>query len=396
MPRLRSEPVLAALMALAALYGWALFVSTFVKPGSIGPNFNAPGTDWMVFHAAARATLDGHIAGIFDGDKFTAFLNGQYKNWLTSALPFRPWVYPPSFLLLVLPFGMMGFFTAYLLFQAITGGALVAALRAGELKAGTIAAVLLSPAAAISVIDGQLAFMIAAILAGGFFLLERRPWIAGAILGLLTLKPQFALMAPLALIAGGSWRAFAAAALSATVLVLASALALGIEPWIWWWHQTLSSIASPDPKWIEFGRIWGNSVYACALLLGADNRMASLLQAIAVVVCAGVVIAAYRSRMNRDLKLAVLLVATILAAPHSGAYDALLLVIAGFLWIARTAGEAWRWMIVLALWIVPIISPPAVIPPGRVIPFLLIALIAIVFTEHFSVARKLPREMPVS
>ena len=364
MPRLRSEPVLAALMALAALYAWALFVSTFVKPGSIGPNFNAPGTDWMVFHAAARATLDGHIAGIFDGDKFTAFLNGQYKNWLTSPLLFRPWVYPPSFLLLVLPFGMMGFFTAYLLFQAITGGALVAALRAGELKAGTIAAVLLSPAAAISVIDGQLAFMIAAILAGGFFLLERRPWIAGAILGLLTLKPQFALMAPLALIAGGSWRAFVGAAVSATVLALASALAFGVEPWIWWWHQTLSSIASPDPKWIEFGRIWGNSVYACAMLLGADNKMASLLQAIAVVVCAGAVIAAFRSRMHSDLKLAVLLVATILAAPHSGAYDALLLVIAGLLWIARTAGETWRWMIVLALWIVPIISPPAVIPPA--------------------------------
>src|SRR3569832_2011095 len=314
MPRLRSEPVLAALMALAALYGWALFVSTFVKPGSIGPNFNAPGTDWMVVHAAARTTLDGHIAGSFDGDQFTAFLNWQYKNWLTSPLPFRPWVYPPSFLLLVLPFGARGCFTAYLLFQVITGGAVVAALRAGGQKTGTIAAVLLSPAAAISVIDGQLTFIIAASLAGGFFLLDRRPWIAGAVLGLLTLKPQFALMAPLALIAGGSWRAFAGATLSATLLVLASALALGVEPWIWWWHQTLSSIASPDPKWIEFGRIWGNSVYACGLLLGADNRMASLLQAAAVVACAGAVIAAYRSRMLPDLKLAVHLVATIFVA----------------------------------------------------------------------------------
>ncbi len=228
MPRIRPEPALAALMALAALYGWALFVSTFVKPGSIGPNFNAPGTDWMVFHAAARATLDGHIAGIFDGDKFTAFLNAQYKNWLTSPLPFRPWVYPPGFLLLVLPFGAMGFFTAYLLFQFITAGALVGALR---------------------------------------------------------------------------------------------------------------------------------------------------------------------SRMHRDLKLAVLLTATILAAPHSGAYDALLLVIAGFLWIARTGNETWRWMIMLALWIVPIISPPAVNPPGRFIPFLLAALIAIILGEYASAARELPREV---
>ena len=53
-------------------------------------------------------------------------------------------------------------------------------------------------------------------------------------------------------------------------------------------------------------------------------------------------------------------------------------------------------MIVLVLWIVPIISPPAIVPPGRFIPFLLAALIAIMFAEHFSVARKLPREVPVS
>ena len=46
---------------VASFYGWALLVSTFIRPGSIGLNLIAPGTDWMVFYGAVRSALAGHL-----------------------------------------------------------------------------------------------------------------------------------------------------------------------------------------------------------------------------------------------------------------------------------------------------------------------------------------------
>src|SRR5262249_6352334 len=150
-------------------------------------------------------------------------------------------------------------------------------------------------------------FLVAAILVAGFRMLGARPLLAGAILGILTFKPQFWLLVPVALLAAGQWRVFFAAVASAGALALASAAIFGIESWVWWIRETLESYASADPKWVEFGRIWGNSVYACAVLLGVPAKLASLLQSGAILGAAAAVFAAFRSRLAPDLKLAVLL-----------------------------------------------------------------------------------------
>ncbi len=384
-PGFKPPAIYLAVLVAAAIYGWLMLVSTIVAPGSIGPNFNALGTDWMVFEAAARATLSGHIAGIFDGDHFTAFLNAQFADRLSAPLPFRPWVYPPSFLALVLPFGFLGFLGSYLLFQALSAAALVGALTIGAPRnqARVIAlCVLLCPASAINVIDGQLTFAVAAIFVCGFRLVDARPLLGGAVLGLLTIKPQFALLAPIALIAAGQWRPFLAAAVSAFALAALSAAMFGIEPWLWWFQQSAASIVSPDPKWVEYGRMWGDAVYTCAILLGASGKIASLLQLAALAAGAGAVIAAFRRPLDRDLRLAVLLVATVLAAPHWGSYDTVLLALAGLLWIARTGNESWRWFVVMLFWLVPIVSPPLVSIPGRVVPLLLAAFLVIALREQ--------------
>ena len=88
---------------VTSLYGWALLVSTFIRPGSIGLNLIAPGTDWMVFYGAVRSALAGHLQLLMNGDDFTAYLNRAFADWLSSPLEFRPWFYPPSCLILLLP-----------------------------------------------------------------------------------------------------------------------------------------------------------------------------------------------------------------------------------------------------------------------------------------------------
>jgi hypothetical protein len=370
--------------ALATLYGWAMLLSTALKPGFIGLNHIALGTDWAVFWGALRAMLDGNLPLVMDGERFTAFLNNSLQDWLTAPLAYRPWFYPPSFLVLLLPFAPLGFVGSYVAFQAVSAALLVIALlyRADRPRLARYVAigVLISPAASINIADGQCAFLVAALLVAGFRALPQRPVLGGVLLGLLSFKPQFCLLVPIALIAASQWRALLAAAASAVLLAAASALIFGLDIWIWWLPRLIENLVSADPKWVEYGRIWGHSVWACAKLLGAGDGLASALQLGAVLAAALITATAFRLKRAPDLRLAILLAATILAAPHSGPYDALLSVVAAALWLASRAAppRPHEWLVAAAIWAVPLLSPAVYVPAGRFAPLALMLMIGLI------------------
>lgn len=380
-------PLCLALPALiGSLYAWAVLVSTFVQPGWIGLNHIAPGTDWMVFYGAIRSALSGHLSLIMNGNDFTAYLNHTFADRLSVPLQFRPWFYPPSFLVLLLPFAPLGFIGSYVAFQIATFGLLAAALNRSAEPASrlVIAAVVASPAASLNIVDGQCAFLVAGLIVAGVRLLDERPILAGVILGLLSFKPQFFLLVPVALLALNQWRSLLAAAASVLALAAISAAIFGLEIWYWWVPQAVDNLLSPDPKWVNFGRIWGHSVWTCAVLLGAPNRLASLLQIVAVAASALAVFMAFRSALPTDKKLAVLLAAAVLAAPHSGPYDATLLAVATALWLAGEikAPRPLHWLLGLGIWMVPLLSPPVYIVAGRFAPVLTVAMIALILSER--------------
>jgi alpha-1,2-mannosyltransferase len=73
-----------------AVYVWLDLLTTIPYPGKIGLDYNTFGTDWMVFYGAIRSVLDGNAPLIFDGDRFTDFLNTSFAGWLSKPLEFRP------------------------------------------------------------------------------------------------------------------------------------------------------------------------------------------------------------------------------------------------------------------------------------------------------------------
>ncbi|MEW6769496.1 MAG: glycosyltransferase family 87 protein [Pseudomonadota bacterium] len=376
---------------LLSIYGWVIIGSAALKPDFFGLNHIALGTDWMVFYGAIRSVLDGHWALLMDGDRFTSFLNATMREHLSVPLEFRPWFYPPSFLVLLAPFAKLGFTASYIAFQIFSAALLALVLRtnADEPRAAwpVILAVLASPAASINITDGQLAFLIAALLVSGVRLLPHRPVAAGLVLGLLTFKPQFALLLPIALIAQSQWRALAAAAISALSLALASALVFGIDIWLWWIPAAADHLTGSDPKWIATGRIWGHSVFACVALLTDSLKAASAMQAAATIAGVASVAAAFRLDLRTDERLAILLAATILAAPHSGPYDAVLLAAAAALWLASRADARWRdWLMALGIWLVPVMSPAVYVPAGRFAPLVTVALIALILQRPMMTA----------
>ena len=331
-----------------------------------------------------------------------------------------PWVYPPSYLLAMLPFGTLPFGASYVAFQLTTAALLAAALYFGadrfaadqfgadrpNQRALAIAAALLGPAAAINVGMGQNAFLSAALLVGGFRVVRTHPAFGGAILGMLTMKPQFWLLVPIALAAAREWKALAWSVLAAAGLALASVALFGIDSWRHWLDLVQGSYADPHGKWVELGRLWGDSIYACLVAAGASQTLANAAQAAGTLLGVALVYGAFRRPLAGDQKIALLLACTILAAPHSSLADTVLLASAAALWISAASEDAAplaKWTVALALWAVPPLNPPLVSPLGRLMPLLVLVFIGMIFAgagraagPGTEVAPAAPRRVPAA
>ncbi|HEX3861344.1 MAG TPA: glycosyltransferase family 87 protein [Stellaceae bacterium] len=368
------------------LVAWAFYLWAF---------HGDPGQDWMVFYTAARAYFDGNLPLIFDGDRLTAALNQRFGGWLAFTLNLHPWVYPPFFLLLFLPFGFLPPVASFAVFQ-LTG--FIAALAAAGHYVGRGIArwivaftLVLCPAVPFNVMTGQNAFFTSALLVGGFGLLGRYPVLAGVLLGVLTFKPQLWLMVPVALLAARQWRALCSTAVTALVLVAASLAVFG--PGIWQaWIGLLTGGDTAYNAWVVNGRLNGLSVFACVSIAGAPRAVANLVQAAAVFMAAGVVYWVYRREVAGLLPLAALLAATMLAAPHASASDAVMLGLAAAMFVAaprRAALRTAELALAVAVWISPLLNPPSVFRAGCFTPVLTLLLLAAIVTAMRQ------RELPV-
>jgi alpha-1,2-mannosyltransferase len=357
----------------AGLAGWAFWPLAMR---------GAPGQDWMVFYTAGRAYFDDNLALIYDGERFTQAINHGFAGWLALPLNLHPWVYPPTFLLLFLPAALLPASASLAAFLAAGFAAAMAAawLCVGRRAARSLlaATLLLCPAVPFTVMTGQNAFMTGALLLGGFGLLARQPILAGGMLGLLTYKPQFWLMVPVALVAARQWRALGASLAAALALALASLAVFGTGPWQSW-IELMTGPSEAYRAWVTAGRLNGVSVFACASLLGAPALLANLAQATAVAVAAASVYWVFRRRAGGALPLSCVLAATILAAPHASTSDCLLLGLAAALFLACLLTQEFRpiWgALAAAVWISPLFNPPSVFRVGLLTPLLIVLLLA--------------------
>jgi hypothetical protein len=93
-------------------------------------------------------------------------------------------------------------------------------MRAMLPRPETLLVALAFPAVFVNIGHGQNGFLTAALLGGALHLLDRGPWLAGVLIGLLAYKPQFGVLIPVALLAGGRWNTIGAAAAVAALAAI--------------------------------------------------------------------------------------------------------------------------------------------------------------------------------
>ncbi|MGA9917980.1 MAG: glycosyltransferase family 87 protein [Paraburkholderia sp.] len=384
--------------ALAALALQCLVLTVWSVRYYVLRESSAPmvGIDFAVFWSAARVALEHGAASVF-----SASWMQPIEATVRSAAGFSPWPYPPTFLLAVLPFGLLPFGWAFALFTmlgVVAYGAVIARLSRG-IERSTVVAMAAFPGAALAIYAGQNSLLTAAAAGGALVLLESRsklelesnPLFAGACIAILAIKPQFGVLFPLALICGRQWKALIASAAFSIAFVAVSVAALGFEAWVAfiWYLPEFDRLALQHGNGLWHGM---PTVFAAARLAGLSIHASYAVHA--AVAIPAVVFSAYLwiKEARFELRAAALTIATMLVQPYMMSYDlAWLALPIAFLIRDAKARELSRaeWATLGIAWLMPAQAFFAGVfqLPCQLAPAALVALLAMTARRQFGLAK---------
>lgn len=313
------------------------------------------GTDFVNVYAAGVMAGRGEAPAAYDYRR-----HHQVEKDVVGdhGIPYFGWHYPPMFLGLAWLVAKLPYLPALVLYQALTFAALALVVWRIAPHPLSLLALLAFPGTFVNLGHGQNAFLTAALLGGGLLLLPHRPIAAGVLLGLLTYKPQFGLLIPVALVAGGHWRAILAAAATAAAVVLASIALFGWETW----QAFFASTALTQDIILERGATgWEKiqSSFSTVRSLGGPLWLAYGVQLAVTGLAALAVIRAWRGPADVAVKASVLCFAILLSTPYVLDYDLVVLALPiafmAALGVRRGFGAGEKTALLLA-WLLPLIS----------------------------------------
>jgi alpha-1,2-mannosyltransferase len=402
--------MVAVAVLIASAAGFLFLVVT--ATGGVDRQGRPIGTDFANVYAAGTYVLEGNFQAPFDSVQQYA----REQAIFGAATQFYGWHYPPYFLFVAAALAWMPYGLALFVWQAVTLGLYLLAIRAilmsfrgaptGPARSGrpddrlrakpesiatglqgrapttrlwrrwlwipalardarsagmTVDWLLLAlafPAVLINVGHGHNGFLTAALLGGGLVILDRRPLAAGILFGLMAYKPQFGLMIPIALAAGGYWRTFAATAATTVLLTLVTTLVFGVQVW----HAFFVGAEFTRTVVLEQGDTgWHKiqSIFSWARMWGAPVPLAYAIQGAATLALAMATAWLWHGKAPYPLKAAGLCLAAILATPYTLDYD--MMVLAPAIAFVAADGAArgfgpWEKTALAALWLLPLVA----------------------------------------
>jgi hypothetical protein len=315
----------AAVAVLGLIPGVLLIVAVWqVDADGVSPvTAKWPTWDFTNLWAGGALAASGELPILFDP--------AEYSRWLRAVLSPRvadhEWSYPPTMLLLGVPLARLPLVPGYLVWTFGTLGLLWIALRAGGLSRAACAAAVLSPAMLNNAALGQNGALTAALLVGALLLADRRPVVAGILMGFLTVKPHLGLLLPVCVVASRNWRALGAAALTALAMVVAAGLVAGWDAWRLFFAVTAPTMrAILEAPWPSGYQVNAVTVFLSVRALGASVPFAYVAQAAAALACAALAWRIWRrDAADPHARMALTVALTLLASPYGYSYDMLAL-----------------------------------------------------------------------
>jgi Glycosyltransferase family 87 len=335
------------------------------------------GIDFHTYLAAAMVGLQQGWSHLYDQGLVAAaqkhLVPGQYA---------QPFLSPPTVAWVAAPLTLFPYWTAFGIWAVLSFVAFAAALAWSGVSTGIarwIAVVgALAPWWVLYAMNlGQVVPLVAAGVVVAWRLMRQDKDIAaGVLLSVIFLKPNTAILVPVALLVAGRYRVFAGWVAAGAVLAIIASLLLGLHGLSGYVNQ----LRSPLPSGADLLTLKG--------AIGATGVVAAVLRVLIV----GMVLAtAYRLRASPGLVMPIGIVGSLIVSPYLHASDLCLLAAAAWMvWEERT-NVAWR--IALAVgWFVasPFLFLPSSAPGLNRWPLiesaLLLALVVVAWWPFTSVA----------
>ncbi|WP_280820812.1 glycosyltransferase family 87 protein [Pseudaminobacter soli (ex Li et al. 2025)] len=263
-------------------------------------------------------TLSGQVMDLFGPQPvYFQHLQAAFGN----SFPWHNWSYPPHYLLLVWPLGFFGYEAAMMLFLGSTAALFVWALREFVGRGNVMTWVAVGPFVAHNFWVAQNGFLSAGLALGALALRERRPVLAGVLLGVLTIKPQLGLLFPFLLLAERRWSMIASAGTTAVALVGLSAAIFGIDAWKGYVNEVLPYQAFVMRELEDTFTAMLPSVYGTSRNSGVETDLALLFHLVVAVPVAAVTIWAFFSAKQAQDRANLLLIGLFLITPYALTYD---------------------------------------------------------------------------
>jgi hypothetical protein len=284
--------------------------------GGLSDGLGRPfGDDFINYWSAAFLALHGRAAEIYDFAAFHAF----EQSVVAQGIKYYHYSYPPVLLLWTLPLALIPYAPALFIWLGATWYAFYRALRLTG-YAGALLLSLATPALLVNAIGGQNGAITAALLGGGLMLVDRRPIVAGILLGMMVYKPHLALMLPFALFAGRRWLVAFVTGATAALLVMMSVAFYGADVWLQYQHNisVLRDVILEDGAGVSHRMV---SVFVFARYLGADVAASYAWQAVAALLAVVFIARSWWRDEPAHIRNVLLLVGTSLATPYLQDYD---------------------------------------------------------------------------
>lgn len=297
------------------------------------------GRDFINVWTSGHLLLEGKLHILYDVGAYH-----QYAQQLFGAIGQHNFSYPPLVLPLMAPFAMMPYPLALGLWTILTGVLFVVAVRPWwprELSAPVWLAVL-TPAALVNIWAGHYGFLIGALFLFAWkALAEGRQVRAGALIGLMVIKPHLAVLFPLVLAIRREWTAFFVAGATVTSLIAISTAVFGVPLWAEYLTVTSGVQATMIDAGDSFFRFMTTSLATGLLQMGFPYALAIGVQAL-LAISAIVVVGIVAKREAAHDVMPVMATGTFLVLPYAFNYDLTVVAVVAFLLVVTRQLNGWE------------------------------------------------------
>ena len=294
----------------------AIFLILMTANGNLDWQGKPLGTDFCSFYSAGQLALEGNASRAYDANDLYA----KEKTAVNSSkIGYYTFIYPPMFLLLLAPLAAFPYLAALALWLGTTLSFFVLMIRKLSNMKKSVILALAFPATFLTIGHGQNAFLTTGLLAGMLYYLDRRPIVAGIMIGLLTFKPHLGVLIPLVLLATGRWRVFAAATVTTLCFTAVSFVAFGAGTWQAFLNSNALAFQILNEGLVSYHKM--QSLFASLRLMGVAVSPAYVLHAILALMATIVVVWVWRQPVTSLLKAATLATGSLLVTPFLLDYD---------------------------------------------------------------------------